>query len=339
MAKVLEKQSNINVIVPVYNVEDYLEKCIESLINQSYTDYCITLIDDCSTDGSGNICDVYQNRYPDKVRVLHKETNQGLSEARNSGIMLSESPWIVFVDSDDYVSKDFLRNLYDTQNKHQCDMVVSPICKEFIDQNGTRTRQEESFFNPIVYNLDDALIELCYEKRFGSYAVSKLIRREMLLKNAFPKGKLFEDSYTIYKVVFECEKVVCIPNPGYYYLQRTGSIQRSPFSKKHYDLILACDSMLGFFLSKNLSSELMSAGCYKLIKSCNITCIHAIDSGNIDETYKVCKKYINKYQNYKLRLNRMSIKEFISFKALMINKTVYLVFYWINKAVKKNRLK
>ena len=122
-------------------------------------------------------------------------------------------------------------------------------------------------------------------------------------------------------------------------MQRTGSIQRSPFSKKHYDLILACDSMLGFFLSKNLSSELMSAGCYKLIKSCNITCIHAIDSGNIDETYKVCKKYINKYQNYKLRLNRMSIKEFISFKALMINKTVYLVFYWINKAVKKNRLK
>jgi len=339
MSEVLENQRNINVIVPVYNVEEYLEKCIESLINQTYHDYYITLIDDCSTDGSGSICDLYENRYPAKVRVVHKDTNQGLSEARNSGVFSSKSPWIVFVDSDDYVSKDFLQNLYNAQNKYQCDMVVAPICKEYIDQKGIRTRQEDSCFSPIVYNRDQALIELCYEKRFGSYAVSKLIKKEMLLNHMFPKGKLFEDSYTVYKLFFECETIVCIQNPGYYYLQRIGSIQRSPFTKKHYDLIFACDSMMDFFLSKCLSKDIMAAGNYKLIKSCNVTCIHAIDSGNIDEAYSLCKKYINKYRKYRLKTHKMSAKEYVCYSALMASKRIYLAFFQINKMIKNIRLK
>lgn len=338
MSGVLENQRNINVIVPVYNVEEYLEKCIDSLLNQTYHDYYITLVDDCSTDGSGSICDLYKNRYPSKVKVLHKDANQGLSEARNSGVFSSESPWIVFVDSDDYVSKDFLQNLYNAQNKYQCDMVVAPICKEYIDQNGTRTRQEDPCFNPIVFDRDKALIELCYEKRFGSYAVSKLIKKKMLLNHTFPKGKLFEDSYTIYKLFFECETIVCIQNPGYYYLQRTGSIQRSPFSKKHYDLIYACDSMMNFFSSKCLSYDIMAAGYYKLIKSCNVTCIHAIDSGNIDETYSLCEEYINKYRKYRLKICKMSAKEYVCYSALMASKRVYLAFFRINKMLKKNKL-
>ena len=182
MSEILNNVKRINVIVPVYNVENYLKKCIDSLLEQSYSSFCITLVDDCSTDQSGRICDYYHSRYPEIVSVIHKEKNQGLSEARNSATRISDSPWIVYVDSDDYVSKDFLKNLSDAQEKYQCDMVVTPICKEYIDQVGNSTRQEESSFHPFEYDREQALIELCYEKQFGSYAVSKLIKKDLLNK-------------------------------------------------------------------------------------------------------------------------------------------------------------
>ena len=115
----------IDIIVPVYNVEPYLRKCVDSLLNQTYDDYIISLVDDGSPDECPVICDEYAINYPEKIRVYHKQ-NGGLSDARNYAVERSKSEFVIFVDSDDWVSERFIQNLVEGLTSSEIDMVVSP---------------------------------------------------------------------------------------------------------------------------------------------------------------------------------------------------------------------
>lgn len=315
------KRNFLCIIVPVYNVSKYLNKCIDSLLNQSNKNFFIALVDDGSTDDSGLICDNYAMEYPDIIKVYHKK-NGGLSDARNYGIKNTDSDYIIFVDSDDYVGADFVNDFYQALIKYEADMVVTPLVKVFPDGKTILN----SLDNDLVMEKYDALEVMSYEKKFGSYAVSKMIKRDIVEKYPFPVGKLFEDSYTTYKYIMECEKIVCLKESNYFYLQRYGSIQRSDFSLKHFDLIYATKEMLENYKKFNFPEKNINGAIYKLFKSCHITLLHSLNSKYYDEVFNLIKLNLKTYQKDISKLN-ITLKEKIIFKFLLKCKFLYKLMY------------
>ena len=157
----------IDIIVPVYNVEPYLRKCVDSLLNQTYDDYIISLVDDGSPDECPVICDEYAINYPEKIRVYHKQ-NGGLSDARNYAVERSKSEFVIFVDSDDWVSERFIQNLVEGLTSSEIDMVVSPYYRATETSEGFSIYFNMSTKAPCAMEMEEALVELCKEKYYGN---------------------------------------------------------------------------------------------------------------------------------------------------------------------------
>lgn len=312
----------LDIIVPVYNVENYLKKCLESLINQKTSyQYGIILVDDGSTDLSGSICDKYKNRYPSLVNVIHKE-NGGLSDARNEGVRHSTAKYIVFVDSDDYVGSEFVQNLMENLLVDDVDMVVTPLIKVY--ENGELVNPLNFNHNSFkIYSKEEALENLLYEKKYGSYAVSKVIPRETLIQFPYPTGKFFEDSFTTYRHILASNRILYLPKSEYYYLQRTGSIQRTEFNMKHMDLIEASMKIYDYVVAEKMSREIIDAAIYKMFKSAHITLYHAVDSKFYDIIYgKIISSLKGKLLNVFLNPH-CSFREKILYSIMYLNKRVY----------------
>ncbi|OUQ67900.1 hypothetical protein B5E53_07855 [Eubacterium sp. An11] len=320
----------VDVIVPVYNVKNYLIKCIDSLLNQNTVcSYGIILVDDGSTDGSDKICDIFAKRFPYMINVIHKK-NGGLSEARNYGVKFSNAQYIIFVDSDDYVDGRFIQSLYDALVKESADMVVAPICKEYVNKDGSICRSPSRYAKKLIMNTKEALIELCYEKYYGSYAVSKIIKTSILREISFPLGKYFEDSFTIYKFIAKCKRIVCIPEEHYYYLQRNGSIQHREFETRHMDLVFASVELLHFAMNYN-DVSLTEAAEYKVCKSLHITLRHAIDTPNFSDIYNLLIPYCRNCLKNVLHNKRVIFHEKIIFMLMLSNKSLYKILFRIVK--------
>ena len=237
------KSLKISVIVPVYNVEQYLSRCMNSIINQSYSDIEIILIDDGSTDSSGQICDDYA-RSDNRIKVIHKK-NGGLSDARNVGLDVACGEFIAFVDSDDFIHKDMFNILLNKMNKYECDIVESGFIKVYENQK----INEEEFINDkeSIYNREEAMVSTIMDHHCRNFVVNKLYKRKLWDGIRFPYGEFFEDVSTTYKVINKCSKLIKIEQPLYYYIQRYGSITNSDFSiKKLNDHIKALDEMMEF---------------------------------------------------------------------------------------------
>ena len=213
----------ISVIVPVYQVESYLHRCVDSILKQTYKDYEVILVDDGSKDSSGKICDEYE-AVNARVKVIHQE-NKGLSGARNAGIALAKGEWIVFVDSDDYIAETMLSDLY---NAAVYNNVLMAMCNfQCIDDKGMETG--ESNGSPIQNRCMDAhtLLEEVYKKGGWFYVVAwnKIYHRSLLSNEFYPLGKLHEDEFVIAEVIWKAKKVVCIESKDYFYVtKRAGSI-------------------------------------------------------------------------------------------------------------------
>lgn len=223
----------ISVIIPVYNVEDYLHYAIESLEKQTYKNFEIILVNDGSTDNSGKLCDEYSEKYSN-VRVFHKE-NGGLSDARNFGIQKAQGEFITFLDPDDYLETYSLELLTGIQEIHDCDIIstrVKPTELYNIYSNYSVT--EEDFKNVIVMDRDVFLEEAFYDKVATVSACGKLYRRS-ILEIPFPKGRIYEDLYIVSEHVAKTNKIVHTTLQIYNYYKRQGSIVNSKFTSKQYD--------------------------------------------------------------------------------------------------------
>lgn len=223
----------ISVIVPVYKVEQFLDRCISSIASQKYTDLEIILIDDGSPDSCGIICDKWAEK-DSRIRVVHK-TNGGLSDARNAGLKIAEGEYISFVDSDDWVSPDFFQQLYNTVQKENCDIVECEIIRT--------TGKEIS--NHIVetitecYKTEEALKLLIEDRIFRQHVWNKLYRREVIDGILFAKGKTHEDEFWTYQVFGKAKRIVKISAPVYFYFQRPGSIMGMKYSLQRLDALEA----------------------------------------------------------------------------------------------------
>lgn len=223
----------ISIIVPVYKVENYINKCIDSVLNQTFKDFELILVDDGSPDRCGKICDEYSKK-DSRVRVVHKE-NGGLSDARNRGIKEAKGEYIGFVDSDDYIDEYMYEILYDNLIKNNADISVCGIydCyKDKIFQNNIDGKVH-------VFSNQEALKEVLYGKKLTAFAFNKLYKREVFDNIRFPVGKIYEDSFLIPTVFANSEKIVLVSVPKYYYIHREGSITSSKFSEKFFDVIEA----------------------------------------------------------------------------------------------------
>lgn len=224
----------ISIIVPVYNVEKYLKKCIESILSQTYQNIEIILVDDGSEDNSGAICDQYAAEDA-RIVVIHKK-NGGLSTARNAGIDRSNGDFISFIDSDDYVSEDFCKILLQAILNENADMVICNFLS--VDENYNLI-QENNVNLPIknsCVNHDEFMKGYCGE--FGWYyviACNKLYKKSLFDELRYPVGKQHEDAFLIHRLVYQCNKIACVSRPLYYYVQRKGSIM-SKISVKNMDL-------------------------------------------------------------------------------------------------------
>lgn len=223
----------ISIIIPVYKVEKYLERCLDSVLNQTLTDFELLLIDDGSPDRSGEICDAYAAR-DSRIVVIHQE-NGGPSKARNTGLDAARGDYIGFVDADDYIEPQMYETLYQNIIEYQADISVIGFRKVF---DGYCRTAAYDRMERVLLNQKEALWEALRCRRFIMVPWDKLYRRELLQGHRFPVGMLYEDS-VFNADVFREEgiKVVFDPVVCYNYVQRGGSTMNSGFNPKQMDYI------------------------------------------------------------------------------------------------------
>ena len=233
----------ISLIVPVYNVENYLEECLESIINQKYSNIEVILVNDGSTDGSKEICERYCEQDP-RFHLINQE-NQGQSVARNNGVAASTGELITFVDSDDVVSAKYLENLYAYMTEE-----IDLIECEYRATRSVFDTLKELENSQIVFegNSEEAVIKSC---NYGlSYSpICKLYRRKLLEDFPFTTGIIYEDVYHGVGILKFIRKMVKIDYVGYYYREYSGSTMQREFSKKNLDIFTSSDKLVELFIS------------------------------------------------------------------------------------------
>ena len=230
----------ISVIVPVYNVEQYLERCVDSIINQTYTNLEIILVNDGSTDNSGKLCDELAKK-DERIRVIHKE-NGGLSDARNRGIEEAESDLVGFIDSDDYIDNDMYEILLKNLNNTDADL---SMCALYDVYNNT---PEAQVTNKETWKLSsEQAIKMVMEAKILSVtAVNKLYRKSLFSDLKFEVGKIAEDAFIMIKLLDKCEKIVATNEKKYYYVHRENSITTSKYRKNNMHVIEAYERFYDF---------------------------------------------------------------------------------------------
>ncbi len=277
----------ISIIIPIYKVEEYIEKCIESVINQTYTNIEIILIDDGSPDNCGAICDKYAEN-DNRIKVIHK-VNGGLSDARNAGMKIASGDYFVFIDSDDWVDKDYCEFLYNKQKEYDADIVVTPL--RSVTQDGADISRKFTHETLIMTP------EIAMEKMFARDSISwcaqaKLYRKELFEGVIYPVGVLMEDKATTYKLYHKANKIIFADTPKYNYLVRSGSIMRSTFSEKRlksFDIQLE----LNTFLESNYPNTVKITHAYTAKNAVNMLCrMKAADmKKGMSEMYGYVREY------------------------------------------------
>ena len=235
----------VSVIVPIYNVENYLVRCLESLVNQTLEDIQIILVNDGSPDNSQQIIDAYASRYPEKILALTKE-NGGLSDARNYGIPYAEGEYIGFVDSDDYLDITMYEKMYTKGKMEDADMVVCGYYGVDEQKNSYRALQVTNKAEFGVSLWDNPT--LLYSN--APYAWNKLFKRELFERTQirFPKGKIYEDIATTYPLMQYANRIVKVNEPLYYYiLKREGAITAT-FSEKMLQMFESLARMNDYYI-------------------------------------------------------------------------------------------
>lgn len=299
----------ISVIVPVYQVENYLNQCIESIIEQTYTNLEIILIDDGSKDNCPQICDDWSIK-DKRIKVIHKK-NGGLSDARNVGLDIAKGKYIAFIDSDDWVDSRYIELLYNSLIKSEADISACSIQKVY-DADSV----DPYNLNPKLQLVTpkEAIKDILYDRRFKTVAWNKLYSKEILSGERFIVGRIHEDEFFSYKVFDKDQKLVFVDASLYKYRQRSGSIMSSP-SLKHLDLLDAYLNRIKFL--ENNYTDLASKD---KLNFC-IACINFYkDFLKSDSDFK--KIALNRIKNYRRKV-KFNIKEF---NVLSWKEKIYVIF-------------
>jgi len=329
-------EDKISVIIPVYNAAKFLPKCIDSVLNQTYKNLEIILVDDGSTDESGKISDEYSYK-DNRVRVIHKE-NGGSGDARNKGIKAATGKYIGFIDSDDYIETDMYEILLKTLYAYDADIVECAFYR--IKKDNITLPPKYSSGTPEQFNVSQAMEELIRNRKFTNMVWNKLYKKDLLQGVEFPVNRNNEDQVFTYKVFAHAQKLVSIDIPKYYYLHRDDSITGSHTYVKTMDFFENYLERLDF-ISKNFPSLFNLAQkdlLFYLLKKYR----ELKKNPHLDKDKKkrsLLKNYIN--ANYRSLTSNPLIarKHKILLKIFKINFELgYYLFYFIKRLKKKKQI-
>ena len=308
----------VSVIVPIYNVEEYINKCVDSILNQTFKEFELILVDDGSTDNSGNICDTYKS-IDDRVRVIHK-SNGGLSDARNSGIEAATGEFLYFIDGDDFIHEDTLESMYNSIIKTNSDIAVCNMIRYYGETD------TEKFYNPVekMKVLDE---NYRFETLRQPSVCNKMFKSILFNNIKFPLKKYYEDTFVYHELLFKAKRLVLTGKDSYYYRSRRGSIISEGYNKKYFDFIEAV-YLRALFLDKNnvhdyadeaylhLYSSLVNA--YKNIE---------VDEADIKSLLEKSKVRYNEIFKRIITDNHFSIKQKIRFFILRYYPKLHCKIY------------
>lgn len=242
----------VSVIVPVYNVEKYLDRCMESIVQQTYSNLQIILVDDGAKDKSGTICDTWKER-DSRIVVIHQK-NGGLSNARNTGIKQANGEYLIFVDSDDVVASSMIEQLVGLIETEDADISICGVSHIF-DENDIKFEQNQT--ETISYNRNSAIMEMWYQKSFLPSAWGKAYKKRLFENLGFMERILFEDIDVMHELFWRSNKIVYKNVPLYGYVHRENSITTTRFSKRDCDILKISEKLLKF--SKENDDSLVPA--------------------------------------------------------------------------------
>lgn len=257
----MKEEKKISIIIPIYNVEKYLPACVESILQQTYKNLEVILVDDGSPDRCPAICDDLAQK-DDRIRVIHQK-NKGLSGARNTGIENAQGDYLIFVDSDDTVEQTLVEELYTYAEKWNCAIVACG--RNYIFEDGQivcKIAHDESK----VYGFEEAMQEMNSFRLFDMSAWAKIYRKELFEDIRFPEGKLSEDYYIMYKLFDKAQTIGYAAKPLYNYLQRQSSISRN--KKINHDFADAAKKQMEFLDDKYPQMSVLGHTAYA---SANLT--------------------------------------------------------------------
>lgn len=318
--KDIEDTPMLSIVVPIYKVEKYLNKCIDSILCQTFTDFELILVDDGSPDRCGEICDYYQKR-DKRVRVIHKE-NGGLSSARNAGIDIASGEYIGFVDSDDYIEPFMYEYLIESLKKNKCLLSICAINYVFEDGKSIcKVKDEEDQ----VFNFSDAILEMNTYRLFDMGAWSKVYHKSLFNNLRFPVGKLSEDFYIMYKIFDRAQKISYVATPCYNYLQRQNSISRN--TKINHDFEYAAKEQMEYLETKYPELKVLAHTSYA---SAALTVYDFYIKNNVKcskEQLKHFKKILKENYSYIVKAKYLSKTKKIQFALFKINPILYRAIF------------
>lgn len=285
----------VSIIVPIYNVEDFLKRCIDSIIGQTYKNLEIILVDDGSPDNCPNICDEYAKK-DERIKVIHKK-NGGLSSARNAGLKVFQGDYVCFIDSDDYINKDMINILLNNLKKTKSDLSVCSFKKVNnsqyffinIENQNIKEFNKNECFNNLYNKLSNETEIVC----------NKLYKRKLWDNLSFTETKIHEDAFIIHHIINKCKKVVYTDLELYYYFNRENSIMKT-FNLKRLDSIDALNDRRIFFKSIN-ESELYYKSCICYLK---LICFIYIDVDKYSKDKKVKIQLKNRFLSSYKEINK-----------------------------------
>ena len=285
----------ISVLVPVYKTKEYLARCVESIRNQTYGNLEIILVDDGSPDDSGVLCDRLALEDA-RIRVVHK-ANGGLASARNAGIDAMTGEYAAFVDSDDYIAPEMIRSLYDLCVQHQAQVACCGI--ERVNDQGHVNYFNEKTEDFLLLNREEAMAELLENYRVTNSVCDKLIHKRIFEDLRLTEGYIYEDFDVMYRCIHRADRVVYTGVPYYKYYLSQGSILRSTFNAKQFDLVLAARKRKAFFeqeypeLLEVLLSKYLEMGLEMLYQSYHTPSCKALHQELEAELRQMLKAYPN----------------------------------------------
>lgn len=288
-------QPLISVIVPVYNVAEYLSQCVDSIINQTYKNLEIILVDDGSVDDCPGICDEYVKK-DSRIRVIHKK-NGGLSDARNAGLDICTGEWIGFVDSDDYISKNMYEKLYDSAIETKSDVSV---CQSINDKNGRLLYSDYKGKREILLSKEEMINRMFCRGIYASVCL-KLYKKEVFSILRFPVGRNHEDAFIILSIIDKTSRMVIIPDALYYYRLRINSITNIKYWNNNvWDTVLA--GRHNVFIIRNKYPNKLDEGMCKLCSAYRASIARAVKTfdykNHVEEIEMYRKIFRRNFKNF-----------------------------------------
>jgi glycosyltransferase involved in cell wall biosynthesis len=311
----------ISIIVPVYNVELYIKKCLESILIQTFNDFEVVIVNDGSTDNSGSICDEFAKKDM-RVMVIHKE-NGGLSSARNAGLEMANGEFLGFVDGDDYIDKNMYQKLYQLCKETNSDISICQFAKEI---DGKQTDEVDEKFIKEMDNLE-AMRQL-FKGNFYRFSVcNKLFKKTCFNNILFPEGRIHEDLSTTYKLFTNSNKSVYTEYQGYAYVKRENSILTAKFNEKRLDALIGWNEILPF-MSQNypqLTEEFIACFAYGCVDNTYYILNQVENRERRDEYLSVIKRLVKKYYRKIMLNNALSFKYKLTLTFLQCNTNLLVI--------------